>query len=139
MPLNKRQMIYNWKRNGLIYDNYNELYEIYIKAMNCQHCNIEFSKSNDRCMDHDHSTGLFRSIVCRSCNNNDSYIKYPNGYDRLLSQRVYNLTHREEWTKWSKEKTTCICGSVVGKRRKSNHIKTQLHLNNMDKYMNNVD
>ena len=68
MPCSKTQIIYHWKKRGLIYNDYDDLYEVYIKTMQCQHCNKEFESSSDRCMDHDHDTGQFRKIVCRSCN-----------------------------------------------------------------------
>jgi len=80
MSTPKSTMIYNWKKSGLIYDDYDELYDVYINTMECQHCQIEFTKKNRRCLDHDHTTGLFRKIVCNRCNVRDSYIKYPNGY-----------------------------------------------------------
>ena len=161
MPRTKSQTIYDWKRYGLIYDDYDELYEVYIKTMNCGHCNKEFTKSNHRCMDHDHKTGKFRNIVCKSCNVCDSYIKYPNGYtddDLKKKQQEYRDTHKEqsrEYNKnykennkdkvkglnriWDKKKTTCLCGSVISNGNKSDHLKTQKHLNNMDKYMENID
>ena len=169
MPRDKSQTIFAWKKNGLIYDDYNELYEVYIKTMNCQHCEKEFKNSRDRCMDHDHDTGLFRKIVCQSCNVMDSYIKYPNGYDFKLyyqnnleryhrKQQKYRDNHKEELkernkvyyqqnkesllksrSQWEKEKTTCICGDIVSKGWKSKHQKSQRHLKNMDKYMENVD
>ena len=63
-------------------------------------------------MDHDHQTGLFRKIVCQSCNNNDSYIKYPNGIpskkerdrqyytanpDKLIEKgKKYYLNHKDK-------------------------------------------
>ena len=75
MPSSKYNMIYDWKRRGLIYDNYDELYDVYINTMECQHCKKEFTKNNWRCMDHNHETGLFRKIVCHKCNMMDSYIK----------------------------------------------------------------
>ena len=139
MPCTKSQIIYGWKKQGLIYDDYDDLYEIYIKTMKCDCCNKEFKNSKDRCLDHDHETGRFRAIVCQKCNIHDSYIKYPNGYDSNNWQKQYNLTHREDILKWQKEKTTCICGDIVSKNWKSKHLKTQKHLNSMDKYMNNVD
>ncbi len=44
MPRSKAQTIWHWKRSGLIYDNYDELYEAYIKTSDCQHCKTEFTK-----------------------------------------------------------------------------------------------
>ena len=146
--------IYNWKRYGLIYDDYDELYEIYIKTMECQHCNKEFKDSHDRCMDHDHDTGFFRKIICQKCNAMDSYIKYPNGYDKRkynkqyyeenkeqILQKVnqYIQDHKEEINQKKKQKTTCLCGSVIRNSDKARHLKTKTHLKNMDKYMENID
>jgi len=82
MSRSKYQTICKWKKRGLICDDYNALYETYIKTMECQHCNKAFKKSSDRCLDHNHETGLFRKIVCHRCNAMDSYIKYPNEYTR---------------------------------------------------------
>lgn len=75
----KYQTIYAWKKSGVICDYFNMLYEEYIKTTNCNHCGKEFKNSRDRQLDHDHETGLFRKIVCQSCNVCDSYIKYPDG------------------------------------------------------------
>ena len=131
MPHDKSHTIYNWKQYGLIYDDYDELYDIYIKTMNCGHCNKEFTKSNRRCMDHDHNTGMFRNIVCNRCNIHDSYIKYPNGFT------IDDYRHRRR--KWEKEKTTCICGDIISKGSKYRHHNSKRHLNKMDKYMENID
>ena len=103
MPSSKYNMIYNWKKSGLICDDYNALYETYIGTMECEHCQIEFTKNNWRCLDHNHETGLFRSIVCHRCNVHDSYIKYPNGY---TSQEYYqaNKEKIKEYQQANKEK-----------------------------------
>ena len=61
----------DWKHSGLIDDNMDELYERYIICEHCEHCGKEFKNSYDRCMDHDHQTGLFRAFLCRSCNLKD--------------------------------------------------------------------
>ena len=136
MPSNaKNNTIKNWKLRGLIYNDYDDLYEVYIKTMQCQHCNKEFKNSRDRCMDHDHSTGLFRKIVCRLCNTHDSYINYPNGYDK----KQYDSNHKEEKFKKCSQKITCICGDIISKGWMSEHKKRQRHLKRMDIYMNNVD
>jgi len=188
MPHSKYNTITNWKSRGLIYNDYDELYEIYIKTINCGHCNKEFKNSSDRCMDHDHETGRFRNIVCRACNNQDCYIKYPNGYDgkvyrqqyykdnkeqilqkhkqyredtieeRLKYEQEYRDNHKDKMkefnkmykqqnkerlnktrAEWDKQKITCLCGVTISNGYKSEHLKTQRHLNNMDLYMENVD
>ncbi len=60
-------------------NDYDELYEIYMKTMKCWNCNKEFESSYDRHLDHNHENGLFRSIVCRNCNSYDSIIRFePN-------------------------------------------------------------
>jgi hypothetical protein len=96
-------MIYNWKKSGLIYDDYDELYDVYINTMECQHCQTEFTEKNWRCLDHDHTTGLFRKIVCHRCNVHDSYIKYPTGY---TAQEYYqaNKEKIKEYYQANKEK-----------------------------------
>ena len=140
MPCSKAGTIYNWKRKGVIYDNYDELYEVYIKTMECQHCNKAFKKSSDRCLDHDHETGLFRKIVCRGCNVLDSYIKYPNGYSR----QEYNQANKEKFKEYyqeykqankerikerDKQKIECECGSIVRRRDITRHNRTKKHSN----------
>lgn len=38
---------------------------------NCNLCNVKFNNENHsqkRCMDHNHSTGYFRQVLCISCN-----------------------------------------------------------------------
>ena len=140
MPSSKSQTIYKWKNRGLIYDNYDELYEVYIKTMECQHCNKAFKKSSDRCLDHDHETGLFRKIVCRGCNVLDSYIKYPNGYSR----QEYNQANKEKFKEYyqeykqankerikerDKQKIECECGSIVRRRDITRHNRTKKHSN----------
>ena len=150
MPLSKYKMIYNWKKSGLIYDNYDELYEVYIKTMECQHCNKAFKKSSDRCLDHDHETGLFRKIVCNRCNTCDSYIKYPFGYSRQEYGKAYRQANKEKLKEYkqeywqankaeileqNKEKIECECGSIVRRSDIARHNRTKKHsdykLNNL--------
>ena len=64
----KSQSIYNWKRAGLIHDNYEELYKRYITTTNCELCGKEFRDTKDRQMEHDHKTGEFRNFTCNKCN-----------------------------------------------------------------------
>jgi hypothetical protein len=62
-----------WKKSGLIHDNYDELYDKYCASKNCEECGCEYSKKGDgignfKCMDHDHLTGEFRNFLCHKCN-----------------------------------------------------------------------
>jgi len=69
----KYHIIKDWKRNGLICDDYDKLYELYLESTNCEECDCKYSIKGDgvgrfRCMDHDHLTGLFRNFLCCKCN-----------------------------------------------------------------------
>jgi len=68
----KSQRIHNWKKTGVICDDFNKLYDYYINCWNCEECNIELIEgcygANKRCLDHNHKTGKFRNIVCNTCN-----------------------------------------------------------------------
>tara|TARA_R110001606_G_C14981744_1_gene604507 strand:+ start:100 stop:567 length:468 start_codon:yes stop_codon:yes gene_type:complete len=71
-----------WKYNGLIelegVYSYQSLYEYYISITHCEVCNKKFKNSNDRCMDHCHTTNIFRWVLCRSCNSVDHWMTYFN-------------------------------------------------------------
>ena len=64
--------ITKWKQFGVISDNFDELYNIWKTATNCADCDVELVEGNKgcnrKCLDHDHTTGLFRDIVCTKCN-----------------------------------------------------------------------
>ena len=115
----KYHCITNWKVRGLIYDNYDDLFEVYRKTLNCQYCNKEFKNKLDRKMDHNHETGLFRKIVCSRCNVWDFYINHPDG----IPTNKY-------------EKIKCICGSNAMRCNMARHKKTAKHI---DWWLNNVD
>ena len=142
MPSPKSHMIYHWKKKGVIYDNYDELYEVYIKTMECQHCQTEFTKNNCRCLDHDHTTGLFRKIVCNRCNVNDSYIKYPTGYSRQEYGKQYYQANKDKLKEYKKanyqankekilernrQKIECECGSIVCRGHIAQHNRSKKH------------
>jgi len=63
----KKKKICEWKRRGLIGD-YEDIYQVWLNCNKCKNCNCNFTLSNYKCMDHSHTTGLFRNILCRDCN-----------------------------------------------------------------------
>ena len=158
MTISKSGTIWHWKKSGLIYDNYDELYEVYINTMQCEHCQTEFTKNNRRCLDHDHESGLFRKIVCHKCNVWDSYIKYPAGYSRKEYQQEYRQKNKDKLSEYQQEyyhankeqrqeqnkeyyqinkqkiserdrqKIECDCGCIVRRRDIAKHKRTAKHI-----------
>jgi len=66
----KTDTIYNWKRYGLICEDYDKLYNYYLSITECENCGIELNSGTGtrKCMDHCHDTGKFRNILCNTCN-----------------------------------------------------------------------
>ncbi len=82
--------IRNWKRRGIICDDYDKVYYNYIETTDCQLCNTTFKDSYDRCLDHNHNTGEIRNILCRACNTRD--------YKPVYNQKV-EIKKKREWEK----------------------------------------
>ena len=71
----KARKINEWKLRGLISENYDEIYDTWFNATNCEDCCCDLqhgtkggNQTNTKCMDHCHTTGQFRNIICHSCN-----------------------------------------------------------------------
>ena len=67
----KSMRISIWKSRGIINDDFDALYDYYINCRNCEKCDVELvegQKTNSRCLDHSHKTGLFRNVLCSACN-----------------------------------------------------------------------
>ena len=69
----KVSRIGNWKRIGVVSNDFNELYERYLHTSHCDLCKVELvegnKQNNKKCLDHDHQTGEFRYVICNKCNN----------------------------------------------------------------------
>jgi len=67
--------INNWKtKHKILFKDKEEAefyYETYINTHNCSWCDVEFINSKDRCLDHCHTCGVPRAIICRQCNFKD--------------------------------------------------------------------
>ena len=62
-------------------ENLDRIYHLRETQELCNACDIKLTRNGDRsstepCMDHDHETGRFRHIICRSCNSQDKWKKY---------------------------------------------------------------
>jgi len=66
----KNHTLYDWKKRGLICEDYDKLYDYYLSVEECENCGIELNSGTGtkKCMDHCHNTGLFRNILCNTCN-----------------------------------------------------------------------
>jgi hypothetical protein len=95
----KKLKIKTWEKRGLIGD-YDIIYDKWLNATNCDICKKKFNK--DKCMEHNHQTGEFRSICCYYCNNNMldnkkvGNNKYKNIYTEKLDKYSY-YTYRKTY------------------------------------------
>jgi len=74
----KYNRISSWKKRGLIHDDVDALYEHYINTTECNVCKCNFTDKNIKCLDHDHTNGQFRYILCKNCNHYDNWKKKLN-------------------------------------------------------------
>ena len=69
----KSHKIATWKNIGVISNNFDKLFEKYLKTTNCENCNILLTKdrrntSTTKVLDHCHISGEFRNVLCMACN-----------------------------------------------------------------------
>tara|TARA_R110000823_G_scaffold102209_1_gene219262 strand:- start:864 stop:1391 length:528 start_codon:yes stop_codon:yes gene_type:complete len=102
----KSKMISTWKHKGVVYNNFDTLYQHYIETLNCEWCGKVFENTRERHLDHDHSTGAFRLVVCHKCNIHDSYLKYPSGHtkeDKKEYDKKYKEKNKDKIKEYKKE------------------------------------
>jgi hypothetical protein len=66
----KSDTISDWKQKGLICDNYDQVYQLWLDSTHCDKCGCQYTNKNHKDMEHCHTTGAFRGIVCHKCNLN---------------------------------------------------------------------
>ena len=67
----KKEIIHKWKSRGIIDEDFNSVYEMFINQTNCWICDKQFKPKGDRCLDHDHfidDAPNVRFVCCRDCN-----------------------------------------------------------------------
>ncbi len=71
----KSKTISDWKGSGLELYGYtnDEVYDYYLEINHCEVCNKDLSTTRKN-MDHCHTTGCFRFVLCQSCNVCDNWM-----------------------------------------------------------------
>ncbi len=69
----KSNRMSNWRQRGVKNVN-DEMYDHYMSCDKCEVCKCEFTKQNWKCLDHDHTTGEFRFVLCNRCNCFDNWV-----------------------------------------------------------------
>ena len=71
-PTGKKSIkIASWKRQGMILregQTWDSIYRTYVDCINCEQCDKVFQTTRDIQLDHCHTTGFIRNIVCCRCN-----------------------------------------------------------------------
>ena len=60
----------------MVAEDWNEVYDYYIMTTNCEYCDVELTggRSNKcKCLDHNHTTGQIRGVLCKVCNLRDKF------------------------------------------------------------------
>ena len=77
----KHLTIKTWKTyQGIIHDDWDNIYNIYMDTTKCDYCNKDFKNTLDRCLDHNHNitdSNNIRGILCRQCNLKDVLADSP--------------------------------------------------------------
>ena len=120
----KRSRICNWKKIGLICEDYDQVYQLWSDSTHCDTCGSQYTKQNPKNMEHCHKTGAFRGIVCHQCNNNmldvsksknnrsgHKNICYCKTQNKYKYQKVYY--GKRISSKQFKTKVDCLCFKYI--------------------------
>jgi len=97
---------------GVKSDDYDKLYEYHMSIERCELCNVLFDKTikNQRCLDHDHDTGLYRKTLCRSCNAHyevarRKYKKHTTEHMWISNRKWFNKRYNKYYFSWAYQRT----------------------------------
>ena len=99
-----------WKSVGVNMDNFDEFYNRYIHSSQCELCNKIYDTNSNRCLDHCHTTGKFRNVVCRTCNVN-------------LRKQKFNTNTGEQYISKAKNRNNYIFNIKI-RRNKTQLVDT---------------
>ena len=117
----KTTMKGSWKHRGLVWENeagFDDIYERYIYATQCELCQKVFTNTKDRQMEHCHDTGEFRNIVCNKCNRLKADVKMAS-----------NNTSGYNGICWNKDKNSWRFRAYVDGKRQ--HVKEMRDLDEL--------
>ena len=83
-----------WIRNRYNVDNETALYWYERSQTSCEICGVAWEKGKEKlCIDHDHTTGKIRGILCKHCNHVLGHSKEQ--LKILDNAKAYLISHRE--------------------------------------------
>lgn len=81
-----RIKVVNWKRYGVITNDWDELLQRFKQQTNCDICGVHRDDiTNNLHIDHDHSTGIVRGFLCSSCNTGIGLLKTITNLARAIN------------------------------------------------------
>ena len=107
-----------WRSSGLVGD-LDAIYERYINTSHCDECQIELCRgqkgANKKCMDHCHSSGEFRNVLCHNCNmkRREKSKANTSGYPNIMKDgggwRFMKMINKKKYYFHSSSKIDCLC------------------------------